>query len=73
MHCQHYHTGDDHNTLDMILLVDYTNASGLIKNAILINKLQNRRESSHIVRWVAALILNLTLRVKLGESCSPWS
>ncbi len=58
---------DDRKTFVRVLLVDYTKAFDLINHDILINKLTNSGVAPHIVRWMAAFLLNRTQRVKIGD------
>ncbi len=68
-----YKATDDRKTFVRVLLIDYRKDFDFINHNILINKLTNSGVSPHIVRWMAAFLLNHTQRVKLGDVCSLWS
>ena len=61
---------DKPETFIRILLLDYTKGFDLINHNILLEKLLNMDIPVHIVRWVAAFLLNRSHRVKVGPHMS---
>ncbi len=68
-----YKATEHRQTFVRVLLVNYTKAFDLINHDILINMVTDSGMSPHIVRWMAAFLLNRTRRVKLGDIWSLWS
>ena len=58
---------DKPETFIRILLLDYTKGLDLINHNILLEKLLKMDIPVHIVRWMAALLLNRSHRVKVGS------
>ena len=61
---------DKPDTFIRILLLDYTKGFDLINHNILLEKLLNMDIPVHIVRWMAAFLLNRSHRVKVGSYMS---
>ena len=53
-----------------VLFLDYSKAFDLINHEILINKRVAMNLPAHIVRWMAAFLLDRQQTVKIGESVS---
>ena len=61
----------DHNeTFVRVLILDYTKGFDLINHEILIEKLLQMDIPRHIVRWMAAYLLDRTQMVKVGDCLS---
>jgi len=65
-----YEATDQQGTYIRILLLDYSKAFDLINHKILIGKLVSMDIPPHIVRWMAAFLMNRTQRVKVGDALS---
>ena len=53
-----------------VLFLDYRKAFDLINHDILIDKLITMELPAHLVRWVAAFLLDREQRVKIGNAVS---
>ena len=63
-------TTDEPGTTVTVLFLDYSKAFDLINHEILINKLVAMNILAHIVRWMAAFLLDRVQTAKIGESVS---
>ena len=63
-----YEATDTRNTYVRIVLLDFSKAFDLNNHNILLEKLQAFGISAPILRWMAALLLDRTQRVKIGNS-----
>ena len=61
---------DSLGTCARVLLLDYSKAFDLINHDILIGKLQEMGLPPHLVRWMAAFLLDRHHRVRIGEALS---
>ena len=65
-----YEATDEPGTITRVLFLDYSNAFNLINHETLINMLVDMNLPAHIVRWMAAFLLDREQTVKIGESAS---
>ena len=65
-----YEATDEPGTTVTVLFLDYSKAFDLINHKILINKVVAMNLPAHIVRWMAAFLLDRQQTVKIGESVS---
>ena len=65
-----YQASDVPETFTRVLLLDYTKAFDLINHEILITKLHGLDIPPHIVRWMAAFLLDRTQTLKVGDFLS---
>ena len=65
-----YEAADELGSFVRVLFLDYSKAFDLINHVILIEKLNAMNIPSHLVRWMAAFLLDREQRVKVGESLS---
>ena len=66
-----YEATDTRNTYVRIVLLDFSKALDLTNHNILLDKLQVFGISAHILRWMAAFLLDRTQqRVKIGNTYS---
>ena len=65
-----YETTDTRHTYVRIVLLDFSKAFDLINHNILLDKLQVFGIQAHILRWLAAFLLDRTQRVKIGNNYS---
>ena len=65
---QWYEATDSLGTWARVLLLDYSKAFDLINHDILIGKLQGMGLPPHLVRWMAAFLLDRHHRVRIGEA-----
>ena len=65
-----YEANDTRNTYVRIVQLDFSKAFDLINHNILLDKLQVFGISAHILRWMAAFLLDRTQRVKIGNNNS---
>ena len=63
---QLYPATNKQQTFVRVLLVDYSKAFDHINHLILLDKLENSGVPRHIVRWMAAFLVNRTQKVKIG-------
>lgn len=63
-----YEATDQQGTYIRILLLDYSKAFDLINHEIMIGKLVSLNIPPHIVRWMAASLMNRTQIVKVGDA-----
>ena len=61
---------DEPGTTVRVLFLDYSKAFDLINHEILINKLAAMNVPAHIVRWMAAFLIDRQQTVKIGETAS---
>ena len=65
-----YKATDEQGTTVRMLFLDYSKAFDLINHEILINKVVAMNLPAHIVRWMAAFLLDRQQTVTIGESVS---
>ncbi len=65
-----YEATDEPGTTVRVLVMDYSKAFDLINHETLIDKLVTMNLPAHIVRWMAAFLLDREQTVKIGESVS---
>ena len=65
-----YKATDEPGATVRVLFLDYSKAFDLINHDILSNKLVVMNLPTHIVRWMAAFILDRQQTVNIGESAS---
>ena len=65
-----YEATDEPGTTVIVLFLDYSKAFDLINHEKLINKLAAMNLPTHIVRWMAAFLLDREQTVNIGESVS---
>ena len=65
-----YEATDRNETFVRVLLLDYTKGFDLINHEILIEKLLQMDIPRHIVRWMAAFLLDRTQMMKVGDCLS---
>ena len=67
---QWYEATDTQGTYVRVLLLDYSKAFDLINHNILISKLTGIGLPAHIVRWMAAFLIDRNHSVRIGNSVS---
>ena len=65
-----YKATDRNGTFVRVLLLDYSKAFDLINHHILVRKLLDIGLPEHLVRWIAAFLLDREQRVKIGSVTS---
>ena len=65
-----YEATDEPGTTVRVLFLDYSKAFDLINHETLINKLVAMNLPAHIVRWMAAFLLDREQTVKISDSVS---
>ena len=65
-----YEATDELGSFVRVLFLDYSKAFDLINHEILINKMNAMELPPHLVRWLAAFVLDREQRVKVGDSLS---
>ena len=62
-----YEATDELNTYIRMAMVDFSKAFDLINHLVLLDKLQCNGIPPHIVRWIAAFLLDRSQQVKIGN------
>ena len=65
-----YEATDKMGTFVRVLLLDYSKAFDLINHEMLIDKLVKMNMPPHLVRWIAAFLLDREQRVRIGNVVS---
>ena len=60
---------DEHNFVRMIF-IDCSKAFDLINHDILLNKMVGMEVPAHLIRWMAAFLLDREQRIKIGDAVS---
>ena len=65
-----YESTDVTGNFVRVLFLDYSKTFDLINHDILLNKMTEMEVPAHLVRWMAAFLLDREQRVKIGDAVS---
>ena len=65
-----YESTDVTGNFVRVLFLDYCKVFDLINHEVLLNKMIAMEEPAHLVRWMAAFLLDREQRVQVGEAVS---